>query len=154
MRLNLEKSFVSRLSPEKCLKLLEEGINSVCSSEFKILPLVSEFRFYRSKTRTNCFYLHPRRWDFSIWIFGQVKRSENNSALHVKMYPPLWFFLLLFYIGLPYLIFGAGKFASSFPLLLFWLGLASIITGLDIYMAVKLLTKLEGIIKGFETESK
>ncbi len=153
MTLNLEKSVVSRLSPEECLKLLEEGINSVYSGEFKILPLVSEFRFYRSKSRTNCFYLHPRRWDFSIWIFGQVTMSENDSVINVRMYPALWFFLLLFYV-VPCVIVGAGKFASSFPLLLFWLGLASIITGLDIYMAVKLLTKLEGIIKGFETESK
>lgn len=80
--------------------------------------------------------------------------SENNSVVNVKMYPAVWFFLLLFYVGVPCVIVSAGKFASSFPLLLFWLGLASVVTGLDIYMAVKLLTKLEGIIKGFETESK
>jgi hypothetical protein len=151
--MNLEKSLVSGRSPEEGLKFLEEGINSVCRGEFKILPLVSEFRFYRSKRRTNCFYLHPRRWDFSIWIFGQVTMSENDSVINVRMYPALWFFVLLFYIGVPFLILGAGKFASSFPFLVFWLGLASIVTGLDIYMAVKLLAKLEGIIKGFETES-
>ncbi|MHC4395720.1 MAG: hypothetical protein ACYS1A_08695 [Planctomycetota bacterium] len=138
------------LSVEDTLMLFEKNFKKGIS-ELKPFDCVKPYYFRRVRGKDTKFVLQPGSWNRLTWIIGKVDRKENGSQIILKMYPPLWFYIL-FIVGPSFIIASALKASQQeketvLLILFFWIFGVGVITAVNVMAAKTIFRKVEEIIK-------
>jgi hypothetical protein len=148
MKLNLTRHVIIPLSPEQCLRELQEAVDKKTIPNFWF-PLIGRYQFKSNNPKR--FDVLPRFWRRGPVVEGFIKSEQENSChVYIRLMPPLWF-MLIFMLA-PLFLIGILQTQQEKVIFISWLFFWVLIFTANIICSFRLIKGFDKIFDSLNSE--